>query len=47
MGIVMSLGLMLTLTEATWIRLVVWMALGMVVYFGYGRKHSHVQRGAS
>jgi APA family basic amino acid/polyamine antiporter len=44
MGIVMSLGLMLTLTEPTWIRLVVWMALGMVIYFGYGRKHSHVQR---
>jgi basic amino acid/polyamine antiporter, APA family len=45
MGIVMSLFLMLTLTGATWIRLVVWLVIGMVIYFGYGRKHSRVQRG--
>ena len=45
MGIVMSLGLMLTLTQATWIRLVVWLILGLLIYFTYGRKHSHVQQG--
>ena len=47
MGIVMSLGLMLTLTQATWIRLVVWLVLGLIIYFGYGRSHSQVQRGAA
>src|SRR5262249_41888047 len=45
MGILMSLGLMLTLTRPTWIRLVVWLILGMLIYFGYGRTHSRVQRG--
>jgi APA family basic amino acid/polyamine antiporter len=44
MGIIMSLGLMLTLTKPTWIRLIVWLTLGMLVYFGYGRKHSRVQQ---
>lgn len=26
-----------------WLRLVIWLVAGMIVYFGYGRKHSHVQ----
>jgi basic amino acid/polyamine antiporter, APA family len=47
MGIVMSLSLMLTLTRPTWIRLVVWLAIGMLIYFGYGRKHSRVQQGST
>jgi APA family basic amino acid/polyamine antiporter len=34
---VVSLLLMLSLPSATWIRLGIWMAIGVVVYFGYGR----------
>jgi len=47
MGIVMALGLMLTLSRPTWIRLVVWLVLGLLIYFGYGRKHSRVQAAAA
>jgi APA family basic amino acid/polyamine antiporter len=27
---------------ATWIRLVVWLLIGIGIYFGYGYKHSHL-----
>jgi APA family basic amino acid/polyamine antiporter len=39
-GIVVSLAMMLGLPLATWIRLVVWLAVGMVIYFTYSRRHS-------
>jgi APA family basic amino acid/polyamine antiporter len=33
---------MASLPLNTWIRLIVWLAIGMVIYFGYGRSHSRV-----
>ena len=45
MGILISLAMMLSLTGLTWIRLAVWLVIGMVLYFTYGRHHSRVQRG--
>jgi APA family basic amino acid/polyamine antiporter len=41
---VVSLLLMAALPAATWERLVIWMAIGMVIYFGYGRTHSKLGR---
>jgi len=38
-----SLTLMLGLPRATWERLILWMAIGIVVYFVYGRRHSRLQ----
>lgn len=42
LGILSSLGLMYFLPGDTWIRLIVWMAIGIVLYFAYGRKHSKI-----
>ena len=38
-----SFTLMIGLPRATWERLVIWMALGVVLYFTYGRRHSRLQ----
>ena len=47
MGIVVSLVMMLALPLDTWVRLIVWMAVGFIVYFAYSRHHSVVGRGES
>jgi APA family basic amino acid/polyamine antiporter len=43
MGVVVSFGLMASLPGATWLRLIVWLIVGMIIYFTYGQKHSKVQ----
>jgi basic amino acid/polyamine antiporter, APA family len=42
LSILACLWLMLNLTTLTWIRFVIWMAIGVLVYFAYGRRHSAV-----
>lgn len=44
LSIIACVWLMLNLTGLTWIRFLIWMALGVVVYFLYGRRHSLVGR---
>ena len=43
LGILFNGYMMVELGTANWIRLVVWLAIGLVVYFSYSRKHSRVQ----
>ncbi len=42
LGAVISLAQMVFLPPATWIRLVLWMAIGMGIYFFYGRHNSRL-----
>jgi len=39
-----SLGLMAGLPQATWERLIVWLVIGLVIYFTYGYSHSEVRK---
>ncbi|MBV8925794.1 MAG: amino acid permease [Bradyrhizobium sp.] len=43
-GAATSLFLMFGLPLDTWLRLIVWLALGLAIYFSYGRKHSRIAR---
>ena len=40
MGIVVCLYLMYSLPVESWYRLGIWLAIGLAVYFGYGKKNS-------
>ena len=44
LGMGISFALMASLPWSTWLRLIVWLILGMGIYFGYGRKHSVLAR---
>jgi APA family basic amino acid/polyamine antiporter len=45
LGVVVCLIMMAALDMGTWIRLVVWLVIGLAIFFGYGRKHSHLTSG--
>jgi APA family basic amino acid/polyamine antiporter len=43
-GIIMCLGMIWFLPPDTWIRFVVWTAIGLLIYYFYSRKHAHPPR---
>lgn len=44
LSVAASVWLMLNLPAETWLRFGIWMVIGVVIYFTYGRKHSRVHR---
>jgi amino acid transporter len=44
LGIAVNLILMLFLPVDTWLRLVIWLLIGFVIYFSYSRRHSHLAK---
>ena len=44
LSVLACLWLMLNLSVETWLRFLVWMAIGFAVYFVYGRQHSVLGR---
>jgi len=47
LGIAFSLLLMVFLPWQTWLRLIVWLVIGLAFYFAYGRSHSVLLKGAA
>lgn len=45
LGVIFCIALMLSLPVLTWIRFVVWLAIGLVIYFLYSVNHSKLQHG--
>jgi APA family basic amino acid/polyamine antiporter len=43
-GILTCLMLMFSLPWENWLRLIIWLALGMAIYFGYSRHHSVMRK---
>ena len=46
LGILICGYMMYGLPKDTWIRLLVWMAVGLLIYFAYGKQHSRIGRGS-
>jgi len=42
LGIVVNFALMYSLGRSNWLRLIVWLLIGQVIYFAYGRRRSHL-----
>jgi APA family basic amino acid/polyamine antiporter len=47
LGMLISFALMAALPLDTWLRMIIWLVIGMGIYFGYGRHHSRVQIAAA
>ena len=46
-GALTSVLLMFSLPMDTWLRLAIWLGVGLVIYFSYGRTHSRIAKSSS
>ena len=44
MGILVNGGMMFFLGPENWLRLFIWLVLGLVIYFGFSRRHSALRK---
>jgi APA family basic amino acid/polyamine antiporter len=44
LGVAVCLAMMASLDVETWYRLVIWLVIGLAIYFGYSRHHSHLRQ---
>jgi APA family basic amino acid/polyamine antiporter len=47
LGILMNLTMMLALGWENWVRLAAWLVIGLLIYLGYGRRHSRLAADSS
>ncbi|WP_327243774.1 amino acid permease [Streptomyces sp. NBC_01320] len=47
LSVAASVWLMLNLPAETWLRFAIWMAIGVIIYFTYGRSHSRINQPVS
>jgi len=43
LGVLFCAGMAYSLPRGTWVRLLLWSAIGIVLYFAYGHKHSRLR----
>ncbi|MDP1880025.1 MAG: amino acid permease [Parachlamydiaceae bacterium] len=44
LGMIICIILMLSLEWGTWIRFIIWIAIGLIVYLSYGKRNSHLAK---
>jgi basic amino acid/polyamine antiporter, APA family len=44
LGMLANFALMYSLGKANWLRLLVWLAIGQVIYFAYGLRYSRLRK---
>jgi APA family basic amino acid/polyamine antiporter len=44
LGIIVCSTMMISLGAATWLRLIIWMLIGLIFYFSYSREHADVDK---
>ena len=42
LGIVWNFAMMYSLGLDNWLRLIIWLVIGQIIYFAYSRHHSHL-----